>query len=655
MTGMTVATQFVRGSAYPLAQASDPELLTTVVWRKSAATGLQRSALDGDLTEFGRRIRAATPFRRAANWAKRVHPADIAACPPWWQPLWSRRAFGPSARSSRLVEFLASWNADGVSPSRKVRAGRIDRIAALLDEYEGPAPVDPFDQLSWGTLLLYGTFLPHELFGRLWCAAYRWAQSPAGTFESDEHPSWLADRQLLAEGEIPTLLGRVCSEVRGARRLAANGAQTLRAGLQKLTDVHGTPHARLLERLPLWLAPFVRATYTAQILDKPWWDDLSRVRFRRLVTQSAALCRSSGQTALSNGVTCAPVALLRTAARLAGLKPRHRTTRFLLSVADDVAELATDVAPGRRRDPAHRIGPKRRRPPPASRKHRPATQSDWAQLACLRNNWDLGADACVIAFDGRVPRIDLTAFGTPALSGPWGYATTIAGETAPPVEHWECVCWFTDGDADFVEIQGAAGGLVTFLRQVLLSRIDHFLLLNDVVKTADHAAGELSHTMRLPFTSQITATPDALTREWRVRAGSLPMRMFPLGLEQQAVQGTSGRLSISSTFLELTQRAGGCGLACPLLLDWSPVRRDEPAQWRRLTVAENGRALPPWQAAACRLRIGNCQWVHYHSLRPGETARTVLGLHTFHETVIGEFTPAGEIEPIVLVESTANE
>jgi hypothetical protein len=117
------------------------------------------------------------------------------------------------------------------------------------------------------------------------------------------------------------------------------------------------------------------------------------------------------------------------------------------------------------------------------------------------------------------------------------------------------------------------------------------------------------------------------------------------------VHAAAGRLHIKSAGLEWSQRANGNGLSYPLLLDWSPVRRDEPVQWRPLTVAENGRALPAWQAAAYRLRVGDHQWVYYHSLRPGETARTVLGLHTFHETVIGEFTSTGEIEPIVLVES----
>ena len=649
---MIAAVRVGEETGDPFAGSSDAELLAGIVWRRSAPAGLQRAACRGDLEEFGRRLRARPLFRRAAKRVQRWNDAASGACPPCWQPLWSRHAFESSDRSARLAELLTSWKSPAADLSRKARRRLIQGTVDLGDELHGAIAPDPFEQLGWGTLLLYGDYLPDELFGRLWCAAYGWLHSPAATHDADS--AWTADQRLLARGEVPLLFGRLYADVRGARRTAAHGAQRLREELHDLTDRDGTPHARLLERLPLWLAPFVRATHTGHLLEQPWWDAAAQRRFRRLVTQAAALCRSSGQTALSNGDTCAPVSLLRTAAHLAGLKPRHRTTQFLLSVDDDVADLGAEGMRERRRDSGHLNGRQRHRVRTLSRKHRPATQSDWAELACLRNNWGLGADACVIAFDGRVPRIDLTAFGAPVLSGAWEYETRIAAEPAPVVEHWKCVCWFTDGDADFVELQGAAGSHVTFLRQALLSRTDHFLLLNDVVKTIDAHPADLTHSLRLPFASPTAAAHDALTREWQVRAGSLPLRVFPLGLEQRTTEAAAGRLHVGPRGIELTQRGSG-GLSCPLLLDWSPVRRDAPAQWRRATVAENGRALPLSLAAGYRLRVGEHQWVYYHSLRPGETARTLLGLHTFYETVVGEFTSAGTIEPIVLVESPANE
>ena len=86
------------------------------------------------------------------------------------------------------------------------------------------------------------------------------------------------------------------------------------------------------------------------------------------------------------------------------------------------------------------------------------------------------------------------------------------------------------------------------------------------------------------------------------------------------------------------------------MIDWSPNRGRSPAQWRQLTVAEDGAILAQDQAVGYRLRIGKHQWLYYRSLEIGETGRTLLGHHTLHETVIAEFTTDGDVQPLVMVE-----
>jgi hypothetical protein len=54
-------------------------------------------------------------------------------------------------------------------------------------------------------------------------------------------------------------------------------------------------------------------------------------------------------------------------------------------------------------------------------------------------------------------------------------------------------------------------------------------------------------------------------------------------------------------------------------------------------------------ACGVRWRVGDAQWMYYHALTPRYTARTVLGLHTFNETVIGELE-GGELQQLVQVE-----
>jgi hypothetical protein len=59
----------------------------------------------------------------------------------------------------------------------------------------------------------------------------------------------------------------------------------------------------------------------------------------------------------------------------------------------------------------------------------------------------------VIAFDGATPRIDVTAFGVPLLHGAWGLDASVDGEPLRQRGDWECVCWFSDADTDYLELR----------------------------------------------------------------------------------------------------------------------------------------------------------------------------------------------------------
>jgi hypothetical protein len=89
------------------------------------------------------------------------------------------------------------------------------------------------------------------------------------------------------------------------------------------------------------------------------------------------------------------------------------------------------------------------------------------------------------------------------------------------------------------------------------------------------------------------------------------------------------------------------------VVEWNPNRRRSGVAWRPLTVAQNGAALAPHEAAAHRLQIGETQWLSYRSLSRIIEPRTVLGYHTMCETVIGRFVPGGNVEPIMLIEQSA--
>jgi hypothetical protein len=88
-----------------------------------------------------------------------------------------------------------------------------------------------------------------------------------------------------------------------------------------------------------------------------------------------------------------------------------------------------------------------------------------------------------------------------------------------------------------------------------------------------------------------------------------------------------------------------------VVIDWDPGRRHSYADWRSLTVTEEGKVLKRSAASAHRVRIGDHHVFVYRSLRASGEMRAVLGHHTPHETVIGLFVEDGEVEPIVNVDA----
>ena len=102
--------------------------------------------------------------------------------------------------------------------------------------------------------------------------------------------------------------------------------------------------------------------------------------------------------------------------------------------------------------------------------------------------------------------------------------------------------------------------------------------------------------------------------------------------------------------LVLKQAAVGKGLYAPVMVDWDPERQRTLAQWRTLTVTEEGKTLTPDVASGHRLKLGIHQLLVFHSLVRTREARAVLGHHTRNETAIGSIDSEGDFTPILLIE-----
>lgn len=599
-------------------------------WRRSAPRALVEAFEADDVADFVRALRKEPPFAdigRAASRAATWHE----------QALWSQQAFPGTDRSQLLAELLADASGSTKS-SRKARERRARRIGEALDRLRTGAAPNGFELLACASLLLREPQLDDDLVLRLW--RFTWN----GMQRILETPPQLAgrltpDQRAVLLGEVPWTYGILFHRLRDARQARSLGAEQLRRELQHLCDEEGMPHAAHLDRLSLCLAPFTRAAALGSLAGDDWRNRDARLRYKQLVLRTTALLRPDGGTALGSEDIPPAAGLLQAAARAAAFKKSHRAALLAATVANSNST---------KRKELHRTSVA----PRFKRKHRPGSQSDSAELACLRNNWGIGADTCTIAFDGANPRIELSALGAPVLSGEWNCSTSL--DKSAPLDwsaKWECVCWFSDSTADYVELQQSASDGRRLLRQALLSRDDHFLLLCDIIDAGGNEG--IEHTLSLPLVSGASGVHDALTREWSLRCGPLKARVIPLALPQESIQKADGRLTVGARGLTLTGHSSGSRLACPVLVDWSPARRKAAVQWKRLTVAENGRAVSAAEAVGMRWRIGDAQWLYFHTLDGSDASRTVLGHHTFHETVIAEVDSSGEIEQLVEVENPA--
>ncbi len=614
---------------------NDTEFLHALAWERGADPDLKAAAGAGD-------VEAVQSALLAALQPQTTGRESALGCGA--RTLWSLPAFPDEADLGKLLAQVAGL-------SNKARAGQkratnmapktlAQRVEPLLrrltteeDNDEASPPVSPFAVMAaLEVLALAGARLRPEQIWKIWRHSLSQVVQVAGTSaDADAHdPTVPADVQLIERGELPFVAGVLFSDIAGAADLVKAGRKVLARSLTENADSDGTPRAEIIERLPLWLAPLIRASLIAKRFDVKLWTNDQERTLVSVVERSIPLCRPDGRSALSNGLSLDPLPVLAAAAELFGLHEIGPEGGYLQSVKRVVAG-----------QPARRV----RRDGVVSM---PSNQSDWARFALLRSDWSVNADSVAVAHHRQFPQIDVTAAGKPLLHGDWTLELKLGDAIVELAEEWSCVCWQSDPDADYIELQMCGPGKLRVERVIMLSRQERFLLLADSVSGAP--PGRIEYRATLPLADDILVRLDTPTREAQLSLKGFKARVFPLAVTQDRVHSTPHEFTATEDRLTLKQVAEGEGLFAPVLLDWHPNRTRADAQWRSLTVTENGRVIGPDIAAGHRLKLGDLQLLIFRSLKTTGESRAVLGHHTHNETVIARVDKKGDIDPILLVE-----
>lgn len=277
---------------------------------------------------------------------------------------------------------------------------------------------------------------------------------------------------------------------------------------------------------------------------------------------------------------------------------------------------------------------------------------DTARVACMQTDWLKRGGRVAIDFSDSPLSVEVIGpKGAILLAGHWTAQVEWNGQAQLQLDDWEEVCWYSDEEVDYLEVEARFGDNCCIQRQIMLFRSEGLVMLADAL--LGDCDGKWSVQSTLPLGSGVTIDAATATREsWLVTPRNDRCLVLPLALPEWRKQLGSGRLMLDNQTLTLRSTTEARRLYSPVLISVKPAHSDRPLTWRQLTVAENLEIVPASVAAAYRIQIGSEQWIIYRTLAEA-TRRTALGMHTIYDFYAGRFDgETGDVDTLVEVEAT---
>lgn len=496
-------------------------------------------------------------------------------------------------------------------------AGALEQFLERPDRIEPDLPTS-LEILAWCHAL---PDLAQTLTAAPWCALLEklrhLAQDAAGL-------AW--DRTPLASqllgGELPLTLAYLLPEIDGSRRLWKRGASHLSCGIEELLDGEGLPHGRHLDSIRPLLASWTRAELLGVAAGQEVLDAAGREQYAWLLRQALRLTRDDGSAAWSTA---------------SGAEPRELFRAALHVARDAVSDhLATKVLPPGALSP---LGPTGKLP-------EISLHSEWSEAAVLQQSWDRGAARLLVSYHDGCVRTELLSQSRVRWSGVWDIRLTRDGRPLALAGEWEEVCWVSDSDGDYLELQADLPGEGIVQRQLYLAREDSLLLLADAVLGT--TGRPIEYVSSWPLVEGQSFHAERETQEGELRDDRRGARLIPLALSEWRAGAAGGVLRQVGTTLQLEQRGCGARLFAPLFVDLDPRRLAKPVTWRQLTVAERLAAQSRDVAVGYRVQVGDRHWLVYRSLADRGN-RTVLG-QNFSTTFVLARIRDGQAEKLIEIE-----
>jgi len=540
-----------------------------------------------------------------------------------------------SLPAPRLLKRLTRLATRSQQPSKKI--GRMLRDWLADSERSNSDPIWALEAIAWCHLLprladmgdgvardrqqSRRTGLPRalwtELYERLREVA---ARSVAIALHDDP-----VRHQLLA-AELPLTLAFAVPGLPSSQDLVVPAQRALSFGLVELLDGDGLPCAAHLPHFRELLACWTRCWLLSAAAGWRAFDRAARVQYKCMVRQALRLSRPDGTLVLSHGASgdwCHD--LLQAALRASGGRTDRKLSRLVL--------------PGRRSKKGLRQ--KARHLPPSS------TYSEWGEVCAMRSTWSHQSPQFVCLFGQRRLQSESIGAGRTLWSGDVAPSITVDGQLLHPESDWTELCWFTDKDVDYLELEVDCQDGWQIQRLMLLARRDGFLFLADALEGP--RAASIRYDLRLPLADEVRCEWEGETREALLCNDRVLSAVVPLALPEWRSARAVGELHTAEHALWSTMTCAAQRLYAPLLFDLVPRRAAGQRTWRQLTVAEDLQQVSPEVAVGYRVQFGYHQWLFYRSLAPRGN-RTVLGQNLADEFVAARFDADGSLSPLIEVE-----
>ena len=563
---------------------------------------------------------------------KRRAPKSLALlCKSTESPL--RWGVAVSQLTSQGVELLTLADQLGAKPKGKNRFDAASTVQALSVWVQGTRALPQSAGFALESLAA-AHLLPaiageatEKLWWRILEALWQVTQSSADWRAEAEMPAEMALAQQILAGELPLTLAYLFPEMRPLYKLRESAYEALSEGLLELTNGEGLLRGPSLGIMRPLLASWTRSHAIGQQLKKGCWNNKAAEQYTFMVTQALALSAPDGTAILGapHGERWTPE-FLAAAVRLGGGSLDASAAKRMFN------KKLTRLVTGK------------------TTSHNPLTSDncEWSGVAVMRAAWEPSAATVAVDYSSPPVQLEVWSNAQKLIGGVWEWQTTVDGRRLEAAGPWENTCWFTDKDADYLELSLDLTDGARLERQVLLAREDQILYVVDNVHLS--GPGNISHRLRLPLGASVGFVPEAETREGLLTADKLTARVLPLGLPEWRTDPRFGQLTAEGGWLQLDQQRPGRNLSCPLLIDLNRARANKQCTWRQLTVAESLEILPHDVAVGYRAQCGKQQWLFYRSLAPPAN-RTFMGQNLSTEFLAARFLAAdGKIEELVEIE-----